>query len=55
MYFFVNVATKINKIAYVACILFLLDSADLVALGGRKKNQNKEPENGYGLYLRSIP
>ena len=40
MYFFANVAAKIFKIAYVACILFLLNSADLVDLGGKKENQN---------------
>lgn len=49
MYFFANGVAKKFKIAYVACILFLLDNADLLAFGGKKTNQNKEPKNGYGL------
>lgn len=55
MFLFTNVAAKIFKIVYVACILFLLDSADLVVLGGKKKNQNKEPKSRYGLYLWLLP
>lgn len=53
--YFINVATKIFKIIYVACILSLLDSADLVSTEGKRKSQNKEPKNVHGLIGTLIP
>ena len=49
IYVFTNVAIKTFQITYVFCILFLLDSADLVALDGKRKNPNKEPKSVYTL------
>ena len=50
MYFFANVVAKKFKIACVACILFLLDSTDLVALGSKRKIKIKKLRMDMDLY-----